>query len=69
MTPQKVETSVGSQAIRKGLISSYFAGEATEFEFEINEGDPLSEKEFRTLLIFVVTAICAFGSMVNGWLI
>jgi hypothetical protein len=69
METQKQETSINFEGGRKGIVSSSLHGERARLEFTINECDPLSEKEFRMMLILVATAIGVFGSIVNGWLV
>jgi hypothetical protein len=44
-------------------------GETIGLEFELTECDPISLKEFRLLMSFVVAATMAFGCIVNGWLL
>jgi hypothetical protein len=60
-------TAVGESAGETGL-STYHSGGMMGLGIELEECDPISTREFRVLMVLVVSATLAFGCIVNGWL-
>jgi hypothetical protein len=69
MAPRMSDTSISANEIEKAGIPSLSASGLMGAGFDIQECDPISEKEFRMLMLFVGIAAFAFGCIVNGWLL
>jgi hypothetical protein len=69
MAPQVSKEIVYSDDMGTLAKPSFMTAGTIRMGFEIEECDPISDKEFRVLMAFVVSAAFAFGCIVNGWLI
>lgn len=69
MALQVSETPGIADEIKKANVPSFSVNGLTGMGFDIEECEPISEREFRMLMAFVVIATFAFGCIVNGWLL
>ena len=69
MAPRISETSISANEIGRASMSSFSASGLIGVGFNTEECEPLSQREFRILMAFVVIAALAFGCIVNGWLL
>jgi hypothetical protein len=68
MAPRISESPNSADGITNAGMPSFLASGAIHIGFEIEECEPVSQREFRMLMAFVVIAAFAFGCIVNGWL-
>lgn len=68
MAPRVSNTPENTDTIEESVMPSFRANGTIEMGFDIEECEPVSEREFRMLMAFVVIAAFAFGCIVHGWL-
>ncbi len=62
-------SAIGAENRAKTNIVSFLAGRLISGGFDSKECEPISDIEFKMLMVIVVVSTFAFGCIVNGWLL
>lgn len=69
MTPQTSSPALAAEESEKASIVRFLADQFIGNEFDSEECEPISHREFRLLMGIIAISALAFGSIVNGWLV